>query len=52
LPAGKPSILHRNIYTRCNGRQKPYTIACAVLPQRRTQGRLLGKKNDLLLDLL
>jgi hypothetical protein len=52
LPAGKPSILHRNIDACYNGRQNPYTIACAVPPQRRTQGRLLGKKNDLLLDLL
>ena len=43
-------ILHRNIDIRCNGNLKPYTIACAVVPQRRTQVRLLGKKNDLLLD--
>ena len=30
------AILHRNIDACCNGQQKPYTIACAVLLQRHT----------------
>jgi hypothetical protein len=41
------AILHRNIDARCNEQRKPYTIACAVLPQRHTQKPLLAKKNDL-----
>jgi hypothetical protein len=49
---GSPLILRRNIDIRCNGRLKPYTIACGILPQRRAQARHPGNKNDLLLDLL
>jgi hypothetical protein len=36
-----PLILRRNIEMRCNGRLKPYTIACGMLPRpaRRDAGK-------------